>query len=257
MNLFEITNAAIRFKEYKNQQVVTFKDIDRIHKRAEGTARKAFNRNKKHFIENIDYFVITSKSPIYMLNALEVNVIPPKGITLITISGYIMMTKIFNDEISWEIQRKLYIYSQAKQNTEKEYCKEILMFIKDFAKSIHKDIDELKENSINKPLSPKTSFSGWTYKMFPKYQLLMEHFNIGRKELYHNLYLELQNRYQDINLKQMQEDFCFENGLDNCYTMDVIEHNKDLRFAFEQLVDDLLEKYKLLPHYKYKTIFTD
>jgi len=91
----------------------------------------------------------------------------------------------------------------------------------------------------------KKSFSRWTSKMFPKYQLLMDYFDIDRKELYHNLFLELQNLYSDIDLAQMQDDDCFENKLDSCFTTDVIEHNKELRTLFEHMVDDLLDRYKL------------
>lgn len=94
---------------------------------------------------------------------------------------------------------------------------------------------------------PKKSFSRWTKRMFPKYRLLMDYFDVDRSELYHNLFLELQNIYQDLDLSQMQEDYCFENGLERCYTMDVIEHNKELRILFEHMVDDLLERYQLKP----------
>ena len=65
------------------------------------------------------------------------------------------------------------------------------------------------------------------------------------KDLYHNLFLEFQNLYPDIDLVQMQEDYCFENGLENCYTIEVIEHNKEIRNLFEHMVDDLLDRYKL------------
>lgn len=108
------------------------------------------------------------------------------------------------------------------------------------------DIQSLKESqqSIQKQL-PKKRFSSWTSKMFPKYQLLMDYFDIGRKELYHNLYIELQNTYPDIDLSQEQDDYCFENGLDSCFTLDVIEHNRNLRMLFTSVVDNLLEKYNL------------
>ncbi len=110
--------------------------------------------------------------------------------------------------------------------------------------SIQQNISFLKEQQSKKQLSKK-SFSRWTSKMFPKYQLLMDYFEIDRKELYHNLFIELQNLYPDIDLTQMQDDYCFENGLDSCFTMDVIEHNKELRTLFEHMVNDLLVKYKL------------
>lgn len=111
---------------------------------------------------------------------------------------------------------------------------------------IQQDISVLKESqqTIQKQL-PKKRFSSWTSKMFPKYQLLMDYFDIDRKELYHNLYIELQNTYPDIDLSQEQDDYCFENGLDSCFTLDVIEHNRNLRMLFTAVVDNILEKYNL------------
>ena len=108
--------------------------------------------------------------------------------------------------------------------------------------TMQQDIFDIKERQKQ---TPKKSFSHWINKMFPKYQLLMDYFDIDCKELYHNLFLEFQNQYPDIDLMQMQDDYCSENELDNCFTMDVIEHNKELRILFEQMVDELLDRYKL------------
>lgn len=58
-DLVKIGNQEISKKEFKNQRVVTFKDIDSVHERPDGTARKRFNDNKKHFIEGTDFFKIT------------------------------------------------------------------------------------------------------------------------------------------------------------------------------------------------------
>ena len=41
----EGTNLTI--KTWKDQRVVTFKDIDEVHQRPEGTAKRNFNNNKK------------------------------------------------------------------------------------------------------------------------------------------------------------------------------------------------------------------
>lgn len=115
--------------------------------------------------------------------------------------------------------------------------------------SIQQDISSLKikqeEQSQQIKQIPKKKFSSWTSKMFPKYQLLMDYFDVNRKELYHNLYIELQNVYPDIDLRQEQDDYCFENGLDSCFTLDVIEHNRKLRGLFTNIVDSILEKYVL------------
>jgi hypothetical protein len=37
----------MQIREYDGERVVTFKDIDTVHQRPAGTARKAFYRNKK------------------------------------------------------------------------------------------------------------------------------------------------------------------------------------------------------------------
>lgn len=103
---------------------------------------------------------------------------------------------------------------------------------------------EAQQSTIQKQI-PKKRFSTWTSRMFPKYQLLMDYFDISRKELYHNLYIEFQNMYPDIDLHQEQDDYCFENGLDSCFTLDVIEHNRKLRTLFTTMVNNLLEKYNL------------
>lgn len=49
MNEIIINNTSLGIKEYNGQRVVTLKDIDSVHKRLEGTARKRFNDNKKTF----------------------------------------------------------------------------------------------------------------------------------------------------------------------------------------------------------------
>ncbi len=55
----KINNLELAVKVYQNQRVITFRDIDTVHERPEGTARKRFNDNKRHFIEGEDFFKIT------------------------------------------------------------------------------------------------------------------------------------------------------------------------------------------------------
>lgn len=124
---------------------------------------------------------------------------------------------------------------------------DVLTAITNNMAQLQQDMTQLKESqqSLQKQI-PRKKFSSWTSKMFPKYQLLMDYFDISRKELYHNLYIELQNTYPNIDISQEQDDYYFENGLDSCFTLDVIEHNKNLRMLFSQLIDNLLEKYNLV-----------
>lgn len=152
-------------------------------------------------------------------------------------------------------------FSNTIDNTALNTLTQAITALTSTVSTMQQDISSIKEKQTQTQKQiPKKSFSRWTSKMFPKYQLLMDYFGIDRKELYHNLFLELQNLYPDIDLTQMQDDYCFENNLDSCFTMDVIEHNKELRILFENMVENLLDRYKLKSdtdeEYTYrKTIF--
>ena len=96
--IVKINNTDLSVKEFKGQRVVTFKDIDMLHERVEGTARKNFGNNKKHFILGEDYIVIkpsdVNNFPIPINNA---------GLTLITESGYLMLVKSLQDDLAWRV----------------------------------------------------------------------------------------------------------------------------------------------------------
>ena len=109
--------------------------------------------------------------------------------------------------------------------------------------SMQQEINTLKQSESK---LPKKKWSYWSTKMFPKYQLLADYFQISNSELYKNLYNEMKNTYPDIDLNQEIDDYCYENNLDSCYTLDVIEHNKTLRKLFESIVDNLLEQNNLV-----------
>lgn len=104
--LIKIEDTEMQVREYNGQRVVTFKDIDAVHKRAKGTARNAFNRNKKYFIKGVDYITLTPEEQAN-IDYVRLTYIPTKGITLLTESGYLMVVKTFNDDLSWQVQRQL------------------------------------------------------------------------------------------------------------------------------------------------------
>lgn len=127
--------------------------------------------------------------------------------------------------------------------------------------SMQQEINAIKDSQEDKPKLSKKKWSYWSTKMYPKYQLLTDYFHITHKELYKNLYSELQNTYPDIDLNQEIDDYCYENKLEYAYTLDVIEHNLTLRKLFESVVDNLLNKYNLADIYnintRIKTIFDE
>ena len=100
--LIQIGNQQISTKEFKGQRVVTLKDIDLVHERPEGTARRNYNTNKKHLIEDEDYFVRNSSEA-----QNEFGITAPNGLVLMTEQGYLMLVKSFTDDLAWKVQRQL------------------------------------------------------------------------------------------------------------------------------------------------------
>lgn len=127
--------------------------------------------------------------------------------------------------------------------------------------TMQQDIASIKQSQTNRYLLEKRYPSAWYKKMAPKYKLLQDYFDCSRKELYSNIYKELEDTY-DIDINQIHEDYCFENHLlkDECYPMDAIEHNANLRDALTLLIDSSLVKFGLqteeeIKSFKRKTIF--
>lgn len=100
--IVHIENSDISVKEYNGQRVVTFKDIDLVHGRPDGTARKRFNDNREHLIINEDYFVRKTDEA-----KKEYGITAPNGLVLLTEQGYLMLVKSFTDDLAWKVQRQL------------------------------------------------------------------------------------------------------------------------------------------------------
>ena len=136
--------------------------------------------------------------------------------------------------------------------------------VNDTLLSLNERMSKLEESQeqVKKSL-PKKGFSYWNSKMFPKYQLLMDYFEISTGKngiLYKELYKEFHNTYPDIEINQIVDDYCYDNGFESCFTLDAIEHDKTIRKLFESMVDSLLDKYELLSEnvtVREKTIFDD
>lgn len=136
--------------------------------------------------------------------------------------------------------------------------------VNDTLLSLNERMSKLEKSQEKEKKSlPRKRFSYWQSKMFPKYQLLMDYFEIQTGKngiLYKELYKEFHNTYPDIEINQIVDDYCHDNGLDSCFTLDAIEHDKTVRKLFERMVDGLLEKYELLSEnitVSEKTIFDD
>ncbi|MDE6781279.1 MAG: ORF6N domain-containing protein [Ruminococcus sp.] len=113
--MYELINGTpMPVREYNGQRVVTFRDIDSVHQRPDGTARKRFNDNRKHFIENVDFFKVCADE-IRTHKIIELSPKAHEDITLVTLSGYLMIAKSFTDDLSWSVQRLLVTYFTARE----------------------------------------------------------------------------------------------------------------------------------------------
>ncbi|WP_139905651.1 ORF6C domain-containing protein [Clostridium thermarum] len=148
-NLVTINNQDLQIKEFNGQRVVTFKDIDSLHERPEGTANKRFLDNQKHFEKGIDYFEFTGEDlkEIKRLPNFGIGLNASKAI-LITESGYLMLVKSFTDDLAWEVQRQLVnTYFRAKEvNPFKGLSKELqaIFLIDRRTQEIEERVDKLE-----------------------------------------------------------------------------------------------------------------
>lgn len=100
--------------EYRGQRVLTLAQIDKVHQRPKNTARRAFNANRHRFTEGEDFFqttpselrehIVRSTSEIPRDKSAPIQ---GRAVTLMTESGYLLLVKSFQDDLSWQLQKQL------------------------------------------------------------------------------------------------------------------------------------------------------
>lgn len=101
-----LNDCSLPYTDFNGQRVVTFSMIDKVHERAPGTAKRTFSTHLARFKEGEDYYRITRDVIRTELPAGIFSPRAPEGI-LLTESGYLTLTKPFNDELAWQVQREL------------------------------------------------------------------------------------------------------------------------------------------------------
>lgn len=143
--IVNINNHDLEIKKFNDKRVVTFKDIDKLHKRPMGTAKYNFNYNNEHFIEDEDYFEInkkdfTKKNTKYF----GFSKFAPKGY-LITESGYFKLMKCFKDDISWFVWTSVVRDYKNKFNSIFEMT---LSYLENNKKASLNDFNKIKKDKI-------------------------------------------------------------------------------------------------------------
>lgn len=106
-NVVRINNTDLQVIDYRGARVVTLAQVDEVHGRPDGTAGRNFREHRARFIEGVDFFTASSdeirrNNPGAIPDALRRN-----DVILVTEAGYTMLVKPFNDNLAWDVQRKL------------------------------------------------------------------------------------------------------------------------------------------------------
>lgn len=246
----KVNNQKMAVKEYNGQRVITFKDVDLVHERPEGTARKRFNDNKKHMIEGEDYFVRKTDEA-----KIEYGITAPNGLVLLTESGYLMLVKSFTDDLAWQVQRQLVKSYFAKCHiASQELSPQLQLLInlelqqKEQAAKLERldnKIDSIKEVITLNPNDWRKDSS----KIINKIAQLMggyEHIKVIRDESYKlleqrmgvALNIRLTNKKKTMSLNGVCK-----SKIDKLNQLDVIADDKKLIEGYIAVIKDMAIKY--------------
>ncbi|WP_051012300.1 ORF6N domain-containing protein [Desulfobacula toluolica] len=96
---------------YMDQPVITFKMMDLVHERPDGTARGNFHYNKKRFIENEDFYRVAYEEHRNLIAGINCHRGPETGqrnpMIFLTATGYMLLVKSFTDSKAWTTQKQV------------------------------------------------------------------------------------------------------------------------------------------------------
>ena len=257
-DLIKIGEREISIKEYNGQRVVTFKDIDTVHGRPEGTASRNFRANRNRFVLGEDYYVISADE----IRRSKLFDIPDKATSdfaLITEQGYLMLVKSFTDDLAWDVQRKLVNgYFRVIRETEDLSPNMIALYkMLDQMAATERKANEAKQiaehasqsvENIKDAVRPV--FDNWRSEMAKKFNRIQYACGEDFKNLRVAMYEELDNRAH-VNLNQRLKNLksrkllegSTKSSVEKLNNMDVIEADPRLREIFAKIVTEYEIKY--------------
>ena len=216
-DLITIGSAQFAAKTLDGKPVLTFRDIDAIHHRPEGSASRNFRNNRQRFIEGEDYFKITPdefRQAIGDMDSRQQN-----DVYLFTESGYLMIVKSFTDDWAWEVQRKLVkTYFRAKELAAEK--PKPLSHTEMFAMQAQINLDYEKKfqalaadqqatktvvmNTLNTFSAPPTDEERWREEMNRRVRQMCEEYGLNYHTTIGDMYAELERRAH-VNLAVRQK----------------------------------------------------
>ena len=195
----------MQIREYDGQRVVTFDDICAVHKCERKRLTKHFERKRKHFLKDEDYYELTRKE-LNDLTSPNSKIIgnPMIKAYLFTESGYLMIIKCLDDDLAWKVQRQLVnSYFKVKQ-----------------------EIPERKTY-------PLLVEDKWLAEMEPNFEYLCKKYKLTRKGLYHKILLDIGKSYNVDDYKILYK---YEKGYEARFVMEVVSYFAELREEAEKTI---------------------
>lgn len=200
-----IENTEMQIREYNGQRVVTFDDICSVHKCERKRLTKHFERKRKHFLKDEDYYELTRKE-LNDLTSPNSKIIgnPMIKAYLFTESGYLMIIKCLDDDLAWKVQRQLVnSYFKVKQ-----------------------EIPERKTY-------PLLVEDKWLAEMEPNFEYLCKEYKLTRRGLYHKILLDIGKSYNVDDYKILYK---YEKGYESRFVMEVVSYFAELREEAEKTI---------------------
>lgn len=264
--LVHIGNSDISIKEYNGQRVVTFKDIDMVHGRPDGTASRNFRTNKERFIEGEDFFRVSADE----IRRTKIFDIPDKATSdyaLMTEQGYLMLVKSFTDNLAWDVQRQLVNgYFKTREKVKRALSPELQMLQGLLSQMVEKELADkerdrqilLAKETADKAVATtenikeavKPVFDNWRSEINLKFNRIQKCAGAEFRMLRTEMYQELERRAGcDLSTRlrnkrnRMQEKGCTKTTINALNKMDIIDDDKKLREIFSKIVTEYEIKY--------------
>lgn len=221
--LVKIEDTELTIREYNGQRVVTLDDICSAHKCERKRLSRHFERKRKHFVENEDYYTLTRKELSDLMSPNSKIVGNPNiKVHLFTESGYLLVIKCLDDDLSWQVQRQLVnAYFKVK-----EQKKPVL------------EAEPLKFSTCRTSNTPVPRNPSFYMRNRRKLNKLCDISGATLPFVYHHLLMRIGEEYDMSAAEKIYEN---EKGHKPIYPMDIIDYFPELgRFA-EEFLDGLIE----------------
>jgi len=152
-----------------------------------------------------------------------------------------LATKLVNYQLNVkDVLSNIYIHKENPQSQNSMTQSDLVTAIMDMSKIL---CDFIQSNTKTKRYS-SPMFPAWLSKVKPKIDEIRTYYypdDAKYTRTYSLLFSEFSNTYDKDYLSQIVDDFCFNNGYEQAYTMDVVSHNEEARTLMETVIDNLLD----------------